>query len=61
MSASQYIAILITSWHVGGRMLVVFKGRAGESEVGIDEGDLGEGSRCSLARKRGNGRRCGEV
>ena len=36
---------------VGGRMLVVFKGRAGESEVGIDEGDLGERSGCGLGEK----------
>ncbi|MDX6464857.1 MAG: hypothetical protein QOE55_8554 [Acidobacteriaceae bacterium] len=36
---------------VGGRMLVVFEGNAAESEVGIDEGDLGERSGCGLGEE----------
>ena len=36
---------------VGGRMLVVFEGNAAESEVGIDEGDLGKGSGRGLGQE----------
>ena len=40
---------------VGGRMLVVFEGRAAESKVGIDEGDLGERSGCGLGEEERQG------
>ena len=36
---------------VGGWVLVVFEGNAAESEVGIDEGDLGERSGCGLGEE----------
>jgi len=41
----------LAALNVGRRMLVVFEGYAAESEVGIDEGDLGERSGCGLGEE----------
>ena len=43
--------VCLAALNVGGRMLIIFCGGAGQAEIGVDEGDGGQRAGCGLGQE----------